>query len=76
MHQRWLVGKESAHIWNGYIFYRREKVKSEDCRSSGLVVLSAAPTPTEKCVWLVLVLLFFPQTTVGCGVVALAGAFL
>lgn len=43
--------------------------------AAGLVVLSAAPSPPEKFVRLVLVLLFLPQTTAdgGGGVVALAG---
>lgn len=38
-----------------------------------LVVLSAAPSPPEKFVRLVLVPFFLPQTTTGGGVVALAG---
>ena len=45
----------------------------EDSRSSGLVVLSPAPSPPEKFVRFVLVLLLLSQTTTGGGVVAPAG---
>lgn len=42
--------------------------------AAGLVVLSAAPSPPEKFVRFVLILLFLPQITAGGGgVVALAG---
>lgn len=44
----------------------------EDCRSSGLGVSSAAPSP-GKFVRHVLILLFLPQTTAAGSVVALAG---